>query len=161
MIAISTLILTNTLRWIFIVLACCNNSQQVDRSLHSDTLSWFRANYSLLLLLNAAYIAANSNFIVLSLTRPWLKPTIYHTWVEQHVRPIIQQMQSLWFDTFFFEYKNYNMYFYLIFPVLFNIIHITCTFNNPSSGLYFNNCSATSKWPLWQALNNGVAPSYN
>jgi hypothetical protein len=31
-----------------------NNSLWVDMSLHSDTLSWFRANQSLLLLLNAA-----------------------------------------------------------------------------------------------------------
>jgi hypothetical protein len=37
-------------------------------SLHSDTFFWFRANQSLLFLLNA-------NFIVISLTRPVLEPT--------------------------------------------------------------------------------------
>jgi len=32
---------TNTLSWIFIVLAHWNNSPRVDMSLHSDTLFWF------------------------------------------------------------------------------------------------------------------------
>jgi len=41
----------------FIVLAHWNNSTRVDMSLHSDTVSWFRANQSLLLLLNAACLA--------------------------------------------------------------------------------------------------------
>ena len=34
-----------------------NNKQRVDMSLHSDTLFWFRANQSLLFLLNAAFLA--------------------------------------------------------------------------------------------------------
>jgi hypothetical protein len=34
-----------------------NNSQRVDISLHSDTLFWFRANQSLLFLLNDAFLA--------------------------------------------------------------------------------------------------------
>ena len=38
----------NILRWIFIVLAHVSNSPRIDMSLHSDTLSWFRANHSLL-----------------------------------------------------------------------------------------------------------------
>jgi len=36
------------LGWIFTVLDHRNNSSRVDMSLHSDTLSWFRANPSLL-----------------------------------------------------------------------------------------------------------------
>ena len=36
------------------LLAHWNNSPWVDMSLHSDTLFWFRANQSLLFLLNAA-----------------------------------------------------------------------------------------------------------
>jgi hypothetical protein len=44
-------------RWIFIVLAHWNNSPRIDMSLHSDTLSWCRANQSLLFLLNAACLA--------------------------------------------------------------------------------------------------------
>ena len=47
-------------------------------SLHSDTLFWFWANQSLLLLLNAGE-ATDTNFIVFGLTRPGLEPTIYHT----------------------------------------------------------------------------------
>ena len=43
--------------WIFLVLAHWNNSSQIDMSPHSDTLSWFRANHSLLFFLNAACLA--------------------------------------------------------------------------------------------------------
>jgi hypothetical protein len=48
---------------------------------HSDTLSSFRANQSLLFLLNAACLAEkqNSNFTVFGLTRSGLEPTIYLT----------------------------------------------------------------------------------
>jgi hypothetical protein len=38
----------------FIVLAHWNNSSRIDMSLHWKTLSWFRANQSLLILLNVA-----------------------------------------------------------------------------------------------------------
>jgi hypothetical protein len=40
------------LSWIFIVLGHWNNSLRRDMSLHSDTLSWFWTNHSLLFLLN-------------------------------------------------------------------------------------------------------------
>jgi hypothetical protein len=59
------LILTNTLIWIFIVLAHWNNSPRVDMSLHSDTLFWFRANQSLLFLLNAACLAEKQQIPIL------------------------------------------------------------------------------------------------
>ena len=72
------------LSWIFIVLAHWNNSPWIDMSPHSDTLSWFRANQSLLFLLDAAYgEATNSNSIVFGLTRLGLEPTIYRT-QDQH-----------------------------------------------------------------------------
>jgi hypothetical protein len=51
-------------------------------SLHSDTLFWFRANQSLLLLINTVCFAEKqqiSNFIVFGLTRQGLDPTIYRT----------------------------------------------------------------------------------
>ena len=76
------LYLTYMLSWIFIVLAHWNNSLQVDMSLHSDTLFWFRANQSLFFLLNAACLAEKQEipiFIVFGLTRPGLEPTIYST----------------------------------------------------------------------------------
>ena len=49
---------------------------------HSDTLFWFRANQSLLFLLNAACLAEKQHIpiSVFGLTRPGLKPTIYRTW---------------------------------------------------------------------------------
>jgi hypothetical protein len=53
----STLYLTNTLSWIFIVLAHWNNNTQIDMLPHSGTLSRFWANQSLLFLLNAVCLA--------------------------------------------------------------------------------------------------------
>jgi hypothetical protein len=41
----------------FIVLAHWNNNLQIDISIHSSTLSWFRANQSLLFLLNVVCLA--------------------------------------------------------------------------------------------------------
>jgi hypothetical protein len=51
MIMKSALYETNTLSWIFIVLVHWNNSPRICMSPHSNTLSWFRANQSLLFLL--------------------------------------------------------------------------------------------------------------
>ena len=65
-----------------IVLVHRNNSPRIDISSHSDTLSWFRANQSLLFLFNAACLAEKqqiTNFVVFGLTRPGLEPTIYRT----------------------------------------------------------------------------------
>ena len=70
------------LSWIFIVLAHWNNSPWVDMLLHSDTLSWFRANQSLLFLVNTACLrgeATNTNFIVFGLTLPGFEQMIYCT----------------------------------------------------------------------------------
>ena len=49
---------------------------------HLDTLSWFRADQSLLFLLNAACLPEKQQIsicIVFGMTRPGLEPTIYHT----------------------------------------------------------------------------------
>jgi hypothetical protein len=54
MIMKSALYYTNMLSLIFIVLAHWNNSPLIYMLPHSDTLSWFRANQSVLFLLNAA-----------------------------------------------------------------------------------------------------------
>jgi hypothetical protein len=55
-------------------------------SFHSDTLSWFQANQSLLLLLNAACLAEKKEYLSYSvmygLTQLGLDSTIYHTWDE-------------------------------------------------------------------------------
>ena len=79
---ISTLYMTNTLSWIFIVLAHWNNSPRVDMSLH--TLSWFRAIRSLLLLLNAVWLAEQQQKPISQFGLPWpgLEPTIYSTRCE-------------------------------------------------------------------------------
>ena len=62
---------TNTLSWIFIVLAHWNNSPRIAKSPHSDTLSWFRPNQSLLFLLNGACLAENHKYQFYSL---WFVP---------------------------------------------------------------------------------------
>ena len=53
--------------------------------LHSDTLFWFRANQSLLFLLNAACLAEKQQIpiSVFGFTRPGLEPTIYRT-LDEH-----------------------------------------------------------------------------
>ena len=58
-----------------------NNSYQVEMLLHSDTLSWFRAIQSLLLLQNDAYLAEKQQIpiLVFGLTRHVLEPNIYCT----------------------------------------------------------------------------------
>jgi hypothetical protein len=63
----------------FIVLAHWNNSQRIEMSSHSDT--WFRANQSLLFLLNAVCLAEKQQIpiLVFGLTRTGLEPMIYHT----------------------------------------------------------------------------------
>jgi len=49
----SALYKSNTLSLICIMVAHWNNSMRIKMSLHSDTVSWFRANQSLLFLLDA------------------------------------------------------------------------------------------------------------
>jgi hypothetical protein len=51
--------------WIFIVLAHCNTSPRVDMSLHSESLVLFRANLSLLLLINVACLVQNQQIPIL------------------------------------------------------------------------------------------------
>jgi len=66
--------------WIFILLAHWNNSPRIDMSLHLDTLSWFRANQSLVFCLNAVCLTEKQqlpSFIVFCLTCLGLEPTIY------------------------------------------------------------------------------------
>ena len=76
----SALYHTNTLIWIFIMRAHCNNRLRIDMSLHSHTLFWFWANQSFVLIISAMYLAEkqqNICLIVFGLTRPALEPKIY------------------------------------------------------------------------------------
>ena len=57
------------------LLAHRNNSLRTDMSLHSDTLSWFRANLCCVL----SREATHTNFIVFGLTWLGLEPMIYLT----------------------------------------------------------------------------------
>ena len=62
----------------FILLVHWHNIPRIDMLTHSDKLSWFRANQSLLFLLTAACLI-NTNFIVFGLTLTEFEPSIYHT----------------------------------------------------------------------------------
>jgi hypothetical protein len=76
----SALYQTNTLSWVFIVLSHWNSSPRIAMSSHSDTLSWFRANQSLLFLCNAARRVEKQHIpILFGSIRSGLEPTIYRT----------------------------------------------------------------------------------
>ena len=49
---------------IIIVISHSNTSPRVDMSLHSHTVSWFRANQSLLFSIDTGCLATHTNFIV-------------------------------------------------------------------------------------------------
>jgi hypothetical protein len=70
---------TNTLCKIFIVLIPWNNSLWIDMSPDSDTLSWFRANQSLLFCCSLVEKQQIPMFMVFGFTWMWLKLTINHT----------------------------------------------------------------------------------
>ena len=59
------------MRWIFIVIAQCNNSPREDMMLHSDILFWFRSSQFLHC---GMCLATNTNVIVFGLTQLGLKP---------------------------------------------------------------------------------------
>ena len=61
----SALYQTNTLSWIFIVLAHWNNSPRVDMSPLLDTLSWFQAKPSLIFLFNDACLEEKQQIPIL------------------------------------------------------------------------------------------------
>ena len=65
--------------WMFIVLAHGNNSLWIDISPHPVTLSWFRANQSLIFLLSDVCLSeesTNINFIFFGLIRQGLEPRV-------------------------------------------------------------------------------------
>jgi hypothetical protein len=71
------------LSWIFIVLAHWNNSPRIDMSPHSVTLSCMIPDQPVFSLSPYCCVlsreATNTNYIVFSLTRSGIEPTIYHT----------------------------------------------------------------------------------
>ena len=85
---------------IIIVLSHWSNSLQIGMSLHLDTLSWFKANQSLLLLLNAACLAKKQPIpiSIFGLTRPGLKTMLYHT-LQVNTLPLHHMMWSYNFST--------------------------------------------------------------
>ena len=92
----STVHYINTLSLIFLVLADWNNNPRIDMSLHSDTISCFLANQSLLFLLNATCLAEKQQIPIFDLTRSGLEPTIYRTRDEHATSPM--RLSSLEID---------------------------------------------------------------
>jgi predicted CDP-diglyceride synthetase/phosphatidate cytidylyltransferase len=80
MLMTSVLNKTSTPSWIFIALDHWNHSPRIDMSLYSDTLFWFRANQSFLLLLSAECLSEKQQrqnvYIVFGLTQPGLPRSI-------------------------------------------------------------------------------------
>lgn len=68
---------SNTLKWIFMALDSWHNSPRVDMLFHWHTLSLFRANQSLLLLIKATSLAEKQQIpILLVLVRPHQGPNL-------------------------------------------------------------------------------------
>jgi hypothetical protein len=83
---------------------------------YSDTLFWFRANQSLLFLLNAACLAEKQQIPILpSLVWPdWLEPTIYRIWGEHANNYAID------------EVILYNTSLITIYPTIIYKLHVFC-----------------------------------
>ena len=78
------IMMMSTLYKINTLIAHRNTIQQVIMSLKMDTLFWYQANQSVVLLLNAAYLAGSNKYQFHShwLDPTGLEPTIYCTWGE-------------------------------------------------------------------------------
>ena len=106
-----------TLSWIFIVLAHWNNSPRIDMSLHSDTLFWFRAIQSLLLLLNDACLAETQHIPILySLVWPDRGLNPQYIALDASTLTIMLPMR---FPIFILFYLFFNQNFLVSFNILF------------------------------------------
>ena len=84
---------TNMLSWIFIVLAHWNNSALIDMSPHSETLSWFRADQSLLFLLNAVCLVEKQQIQMYHFYSLWFEPIPRSTSLEASMLTITPLMR--------------------------------------------------------------------
>ena len=107
------------------MLADWNNNPRVDMLLHSDTLFWFQADQSLLLLLNP-WLAEKRQIpilIVLGLTRPELETMIYRTRGEHANHYITDAVKwnsntnivAFYFFSPFFFFFFFNYFLYILF----------------------------------------------
>jgi hypothetical protein len=109
---------------IIIVLAHWSNNLQVGMSLRLNTLSWFKANQSLLLLLNAACLAKKQQIpiSIFGLTRPCLNTMLYYTLQVPHYH------YTIWCSHITFRQNNLINFFYklLICHILSNWVPVSC-----------------------------------
>ena len=85
----------------------------VEMSLYSDTISRFKDNHSLLLLLNTARVrsieaAVNVNFIIFDLTRQKLETTIHHHTGSEHNHSTIDAVLIQMIDKSNVRYYRYG-----------------------------------------------------
>jgi hypothetical protein len=85
---IATYIIVRT-NYIFLVLAHWNNNLQLDMSLHSHTLSWFRTNQSLLLHLNTAWLSLLFQW---ASTKKYNLFSQWYTWLSNSSLGLKQQL---------------------------------------------------------------------
>ena len=99
-----------------------NNSQRIDMSLHSETLSWFRANQSLLFLLNAACLAEKlvyykTDINIISFTCDFFssRTPIIHDWTRANITCVSQSKYS-------YTFVMFNLHSSSFFLVIINIV---------------------------------------
>jgi hypothetical protein len=116
----------------FLVLVHWNSRPQIDKSPHSDTLSWFRANQSLLFLLNAACLAEKQQ-ILLSSVWPDQGSNPRSTELEVNTFNITSTMRSndLWIQCYFLWYISFVIY--LLKKSRYKINTKTCDIHNYST----------------------------
>ena len=97
---------------IFIVQATSNNSRWIDMSPHSDTLSWFRVNQSLLFLLNVVCLAERHQIpTLLSLVWPDRssnpRPTALEASTLTTTPPMLLQVKDITSMKYIFSQHTY------------------------------------------------------
>ena len=95
-----------------------------ETNVHTDTLSWFRANLSLILLLNAAYLAENQQIPIIkcvvwpeSISNP--RSTVLETNITPRIKLFCREFQFIFVDS-----SNH-------FVISFDKLHLHSTFEEP------------------------------
>ena len=137
MMIISALYSTNTNSWIFIVLDHSNHSPRVVMSLKSDTLSWFSANQSLLLLPNDTYLVKKLQLpIWLSLV--WLDKGLNPQSSTLIIKPLLRVQTILDIGTYCkYNYQMIMVTVNYIYIVSYKITFITVTWRT-SKQIFFS-----------------------
>ena len=146
--------------WILIVLAHWNNSPWIYMLLHSNTLSWFWAKQTLLLLLNDECLAEKKQIpiVVFAFTQPGLTAMIYHTGSEytnhytmMHFQCLKQIMYEEVIKFFLNSWKYFHLWMlsYILFTTKYDTSGSCCVW---SICLRSHGCHGNSL--LWQTAGS-------